>query len=189
MPLPPAAPRRKMHARTIVCEGFARDDGLWDIEGRIVDTKEYRYTEPYRGARPTGTHVHDMVVRLTIDGDMTVRDIAARHGLLAVAPTALKAPGAFRQLIGASVGPGWRKRVQAAAGGVAGCTHVREMLPQMATVAFQTVNGWPQDAEGASQAYRFDTEEGKFVDGCIGWSRDGEMVATLHPHLRRKATP
>jgi hypothetical protein len=62
----------------------------------------------------------------------------------------------------------------------------------MATVAFQTINGWPEDAPdpstGKPQPYRFSAEADGFVDGCIGWSRDGEMVATLHPHLRRTAS-
>src|SRR6185503_19700597 len=46
MSLSAPAPRRHLHTRSITCEGFARDDGLWDIEARIVDTKTYRVEEP-----------------------------------------------------------------------------------------------------------------------------------------------
>jgi hypothetical protein len=75
MPLSEPAPRRHLHTRKITCEGFARDDGLWDIEARIVDTKTYSVDEPFRGLREPGMPVHDMQLRLTLDRDMVVRDI------------------------------------------------------------------------------------------------------------------
>ena len=84
MNLPSAVPRTLKHTRRITCEGYLRDDGLWDIDARIVDTKAYRYTEPDRGSRGIGEPVHDMSVRLTIDDAMTVRDIEHRLGRTAV---------------------------------------------------------------------------------------------------------
>ena len=41
MPLSPSAPRQLMHNRAIECRGYEREDGLWDIEGHLVDTKTY----------------------------------------------------------------------------------------------------------------------------------------------------
>ena len=58
MTLSAPAPRRPLHNRTIVCEGFQREDRLFDIEARIVDTKAYAYTEPMRGHREPGDPVH-----------------------------------------------------------------------------------------------------------------------------------
>ena len=75
MPLSAPSPRRHLHTRNIACEGYARDDGLWDIEARIVDTKTYQVEEPFRGVRTPGMPVHDMQLRLTLDRDMVVRDI------------------------------------------------------------------------------------------------------------------
>ena len=49
---------------TIVCEGFKRADGDWDIEARIVDTKTHKTVEPYRGEREAGAPVHDMALPL-----------------------------------------------------------------------------------------------------------------------------
>ena len=43
MPLPPAAPRKAVHTRSIDCRGYEREDGLWDIEGRLVDTKAFHW--------------------------------------------------------------------------------------------------------------------------------------------------
>jgi len=37
MPLSPPVGRQHLHTRRVVCQGFFRDDGLWDIEGRITD--------------------------------------------------------------------------------------------------------------------------------------------------------
>ena len=75
MSLSTPAPRRHLHTRTIKCEGFERDDGLFDIEARIIDQKTYAVEEPYRGRRAAGMHVHDMQLRLTLDRAMTVRGI------------------------------------------------------------------------------------------------------------------
>ena len=75
MTLTPPVPRRHMHTRTITCEGYLRDDGLWDIEASLVDRKPYRYTEPFRGPRDVGSDVHHMRIRLTVDGEMLVHGI------------------------------------------------------------------------------------------------------------------
>ena len=44
MPLSAPAPRHFMHNRAIECRGYQREDGLWDIEGHLVDTKTYATT-------------------------------------------------------------------------------------------------------------------------------------------------
>ncbi len=47
MPLSAPAPRQLMHNRAIECRGYQREDGMWDIEGHLVDTKTYRPASPY----------------------------------------------------------------------------------------------------------------------------------------------
>ena len=37
--LPPPAPRRHLHTRAVIMQGFRHDDGLWDIEGEMKDCK------------------------------------------------------------------------------------------------------------------------------------------------------
>lgn len=183
MPLTTAAPRRLRHTRTIVCEGYQREDGLWDIEARLVDTKAYAYREPERGLRPVGEAVHDMWVRLTVGDDLIVRAVEVD---MAAHPYAgcLGAPPAFQGLVGKSVGPGWRKTVQAQVGGALGCTHVRELLSPMATIAFQTVLGWPED-DGQEQPARVTGEPNGFLNGCKAWDQRGEMVRTMYPQWYR----
>jgi hypothetical protein len=176
--------RRHLHTRTIVCEGFLRDDGLYDIEASIVDTKSYRYTEPMRGVREAGSAVHDMRVRLTICTEMIVRDIEVVMPSTPY-PACQSAPPNFRGLIGAKVGSGWRRAVEACVGATRGCTHVRELLFPMATVAFQTLGGWTPD--DGTRGVRVDppSRGGKpyFIDGCISWAANGEVVRQMYPQF------
>ena len=60
MPLPtPSAKRVRMHQRSVKFEGFKRADGLWDIEARLVDTKDHDFPLSSGLIRP-GQAVHDM---------------------------------------------------------------------------------------------------------------------------------
>jgi hypothetical protein len=188
MSLSPAAPRRHLHTRTIACEGYERDDGLFDIEARIIDTKTYAVDEPYRGHREAGEHVHDMQLRLTLDRAMTVRDIEVTTNHAPYASCSTVAP-AYKDLVGAKVGGGWRKAISEAVGGTKGCTHLRELLMPVATVAFQTLSSWPRKGEVATEE-KPDTSAKKpyFLDGCKAWSTDGEVVKKLFPlHYRPRA--
>jgi len=33
--------RRLMHTRTVECNGYIREDGLWEVEARLVDVKPF----------------------------------------------------------------------------------------------------------------------------------------------------
>ncbi|MFN0163829.1 MAG: DUF2889 domain-containing protein [Burkholderiales bacterium] len=180
MSLPPAAPRRHLHTRTIDCQGYAREDGLFDIEARIVDTKTYPIDEPYRGLRPAGTHVHEMRLRLTLDTDMTVRDIAVSTEHAPYDPCFTVEPS-FKKLIGAKVGGGWRKAVNEAVGGTRGCTHLKELLMPAATVAFQTMGSWPKKDEAPPTNADGSLKRPYFIDGCKSWAADGPVVERLYP--------
>jgi Protein of unknown function (DUF2889) len=185
MPLPSPAPRKHLHTRTITCEGYERDDGLYDIEAQIIDRKTYDVDEPYRGHRPAGAHVHDMQVRLTLDKSMTVQKIAAttNHAPYDVCPEV--APG-YQRLVGAKIGAGWRKAVAEAVGRTRGCTHITELLMPMATVAFQTMGSWPKGGKVATEAQPdHSAKKPYFIDGCHAWASDGPVVKRLFPlHYR-----
>lgn len=185
MSLPEPSPRKHLHTRTIRCEGYERDDGLFDIEAQIVDQKSYDVEEPYRGHRPAGSHVHDMQVRLTLDRDMVVRAIAVVTNHAPYDPCPGVAP-AYQRLVGAKIGAGWRKAVAEATGRTKGCTHINELLLPMATVAFQTMGSWPKGGRVATEAQP-DQAATKpyFIDGCKSWASDGPVVKKLFPlHYR-----
>src|SRR6202162_4188390 len=47
---------------------------------------------------------------------------------------------AFTPLVGMQIKAGFLREATNAVGGTIGCTHLRELLQQMATTAFQTIN-------------------------------------------------
>ena len=67
--------RKKIHNRTVHCEGFLREDGLWDIEGHLRDTKTYSFESDHRGEVKAGTAIHDMTIRLTLDDNLNIIDV------------------------------------------------------------------------------------------------------------------
>ena len=79
MPLPPnefSASRKELHLRQIEMRGFERDDGLFDIEGRVNDRKPRAFKSP-AGERHVGAgeFIHDMWLRITVDRDLVVQSI------------------------------------------------------------------------------------------------------------------
>ena len=58
MPLSPPAPRRHIHTRRIECRGYLREDGLWDVDAWIEDTKTYPFESELRGTVEAGGQVH-----------------------------------------------------------------------------------------------------------------------------------
>ena len=181
MPLSNPVPRRHLHTRKIVCEGYERDDGLFDIEARIVDTKTYETEDPYRGKRAAGMPVHDMQVRLTLDRGYVVRaiEVTTNDAPYDICPTV--APG-YQKLIGARVGAGWRKAVTESVGRTKGCTHITELLMPVATVAFQTMGNWKAERDKSAA----EMTKPSYIDGCKAWASDGPVVERLFPMFYRK---
>jgi hypothetical protein len=189
--LPPPEAREPIHQRTISTQGFLRADGLWDIEAELIDTKAYASTTSGDRLRGIGEPVHRMQIRLTIDDEFVVRGAVAA---MLDTPFFECAPAAdpFDGLIGARIGPGWRKQVDAAMGGIRGCTHLRELLGVMATVAFQTVPGWRRHEDRLRGKLRESaTEPAHQMGKCLSWDFDGPVIARIAPQFigyqRKKA--
>ena len=74
MPLPtPKSPRLPKHTRSIEAQAYEREDGLWDIDARITDTKT-RATALASGIRKAGDPIHDLWLRITIDTQLNIVD-------------------------------------------------------------------------------------------------------------------
>ena len=139
MPLTPSSARKPLHTRQVTCEGYLREDGLIDIEGHLLDTKPFDFPNTDRGGViRAGEALHGMSIRLTLDNDLTIRDAEA---VMDYTPYnyCKTIAAVFKQLVGVSIGPGWRLRVKEIMGGTRGCTHLTELLGPMATTAFQTL--------------------------------------------------
>src|SRR6185436_21101796 len=111
MPLSEPVPRKLMHTRAIECKGYEREDGLWDIEAHLADTKTFPHTRRSGDSvRQPGEPVHDMWIRFTIDLDLKIHDVEARTDEGPYPICGDIAPN-FKGLIGITIGAGWRKRI------------------------------------------------------------------------------
>lgn len=185
MPLPQPANRQRLHTRRIVCEGFLREDGLWDIEAHLIDTKTYAFANNDRGTIEPGEPLHEMRLRLTLDDAMVVRGVEAVTEAGPYTVCGAITP-AFKVLEGLAIGSGWRRRVHELLGGVKGCTHLVELLGPMATVAFQTLwsaKGREKRAKDAPDATGDAPPPRKpaYIDGCHALASDGPIVRDHHP--------
>jgi hypothetical protein len=180
MPLPEPAAREPIHTRLIDCRGFRRADGLWDIDGRLTDTKTYAFTNRWRGELAPGEPVHDMRIRLTVDANMVVREA---HAATEAAPFAVCPEVAPRLgvLVGECIGPGWSRTIRRLVGGNRGCTHLTELLGRMATAAFQTIMPLrAHEAEARGEPLPARPPE-RLVDSCHAWRVGGPVIAEFYP--------
>ncbi len=138
MPLSEPVAREHLHTRTVTCQGFRRADGLWDIEGHLVDQKTYAFSNEERGAMAPGDPVHDMWLRLTIDDDFIVRGVEAHMDAnpFKICP---QITPAYEKLVGLTIARGWTRKTKELFSGAHGCTHLLELLGPIATTAFQTI--------------------------------------------------
>ena len=72
MSLPDPSPRKPLHTRKISFEGFLRDDGLWDIDAELRDSKSYPIHMHERGELAPGDAIHQMRIRVTVDDSLTI---------------------------------------------------------------------------------------------------------------------
>lgn len=179
MPLPESAPRRLIHTRAIECKGYQREDGLWDIEAHLVDTKTDVHTRRNGGReRQPGEPVHDLWLRLTIDLDMKIHDAEAVTDAGPYAHCGDITPN-FKQLRGITIGPGWRRAIAERVGGVKGCTHLVELLGPLGTTAFQAT-GRARQARDAARAV---AKRPYQINSCHVYKDDSDEVRERWPQF------
>ena len=178
MPLPKSAPRKELHCRSIEMRGFSREDGLFDIEGRITDVKQERLT-PHVGRHvEIGEPLHDMWVRLVIDKEMMVHEAVAVTDAAPYSVCPEIAP-AVSLLKGARMSRGWRAAISEKLGGVGGCTHIRELLNSMGSTAFQTMVSVMR--KEMPKALAGDSAKPRMLDSCHAHASDGVVVMHKYP--------
>ena len=177
--------RRPMHLRRIEMRAWARDDGLWDVEAHLHDEKPFAYDDPGRGVQQPGDPVHDIRVRLTVDDDRVIRDVAVEMGSMPFG-TCHEVKESLRPLVGERVGPGWR-HVLKKLPRQATCAHVREVLVPLATVVNQGMSlGRDPAGRIAIEPDAGRATPPSFVDDCHSWRADGPAVARFYPQFSRR---
>lgn len=158
-----------------------REDGLWDIEAKLLDTRPFSYTD-FRGrTKPADEPVHQMLVRITVNDEMTI--VAAEAEMLDVPHKTCHHPASMiGSMVGARIGAGWKETVRKRLPISDGCTHLSELLVTMATAVFQTMafgkdpaNSDPRIVANQSETPPF------FLDKCHSWRRDLANVREIFP--------
>ena len=173
------AAREPLHRRAIEIQGYKRADGLYDIEGHLVDSKPYDF-KLAAGVRRAGEPVHDMWLRITVDRQLHIVDAAASMDAMPYAGGCNAIEPAYRKLVGLAIRPGFHQRVKELLGGVHGCTHITELAGMLATAAFQTMAG-----QGVQ-----DPERKPFqLDGCHALASTSVVVGRYYPKWYRGTQP
>jgi hypothetical protein len=137
--LPPAGPRALLHTRQVHCTGWERDDGLWEVEGRLSDVRTHDQDD-MRGnaARKAGEPIHLMALRITLDDSFTIvaAEAVTRQSPYADCP---RVNDGYARLVGLRIEAGFNHAVKLRFRGAQGCTHLTELLGPMATTAFQAI--------------------------------------------------
>lgn len=182
----PQVARKEHHHRQIDLRFYHREDGLFEVEGRLVDRKTVAFRRQLSDVdSPPGDILHDITVSLVFDQAMRVHAATAR---MQATPFDIcpRAEGTLTPLIGLHMANGWNKSVRSLLRGARSCTHSVELLGPLATTAFQglaplrlaTLNA-PEN-EALRQAK---------VDSCYAYAEQRSVVARLWPQLHRPAAP
>lgn len=134
----PSASLRLIHTRKILCQGFLRDDGRWQIEVGLEDTKTY--PAPLHNARiaSPGEPIHGIKLVVVVDDEMLIHEVNAKF-LHAPDQDCHAATLAYQKLVGMTIGKGFYSQARSRIQNAEGCAHISELLPTLATAAIQTV--------------------------------------------------
>jgi hypothetical protein len=181
---PPPAARRRLHLRRVSCEGFQREDGLFEIEGLLIDTKPTQLRLVNKEV-PPGEPIHQMRVRLTIDGERRIVDASAyseHHPY----PDCMEVEAGYRRLVGMRIEPGFTREAKRLFRGTQGCSHMTELLPLMASIAFQVL--WA-DSDFTTVDPQGSAERSSPLGGCHALRLDGDIVRTYFPEHCKEPAP
>ncbi|MBM3387328.1 MAG: DUF2889 domain-containing protein, partial [Betaproteobacteria bacterium] len=107
MALPPASPRKLSHTRSVVYRGYDRDDGLWDLDAELTDTKPYTFEVPNEQPLPAHEPLHRLAIRLTLDDSMLIHAVAVAMDSTPHLVCGQVSPK-LQALVGCRLGRGWR---------------------------------------------------------------------------------
>ena len=85
----------------------------------------------------------------------------------------------MRDIIGLRIGYGWIKQVRERIGTDRSCTHLMDLLGQLAATAYQTLHAAIEERE----AQQKDREKPPILDTCLALSTSGDVVKNLWPEF------
>ena len=175
--------RRLVHTRSIKVEAYARDDGLWDLEAVLTDTKARDFILA-TGLRPVGEPVHDLVLTVTIDTQLNIVAAEARSRSVPYPGQCEVIEPDYSKLVGLNLLQNFRKLALARLGRINGCTHLTELAGVLPTAAVQAFAGEVfRTHESARQSEEIKPWQ---LDRCHALRSDGPAVAQFYPRWYRR---
>jgi hypothetical protein len=180
MPLPEPAERDSIQTREIKVSSFRRHDGMWDVDGQLVDIAAVPIKNYTGGLIEAGRPIHDMRVRLTLNESVEIVsvDVSMDAHPYPVCPGILPA---YQKLVGEKIGRGWNRRIRELFGGVGGCVHIIDLLSTVGTIGFKSVIR-ESGQDDAAPEDRVDDKPYQ-VNSCHALASNGEIVRDRWPEL------
>jgi hypothetical protein len=176
MPLPaPTCPREPSYQRSITVSTHVRSDGLWDIEGHLVDVWPGEQVIA-GGSLPSRQPMHEMWLRFTVDRSATIVAAQAATDAGPYGAACATITPDYGQFVGVQIARGYRDAIRRLFGRTAGCTHINELAGVMGSAALQAL--WHE--------FSADPEVRPFsIDGCHALKASGAQVAQYFPRWHR----
>jgi hypothetical protein len=162
-----------MHNRSYQVHSFEREDGNWDIEAELIDSKAYDFTKRSGEVRQAGTAFHHMHMRITIDKTFTILDAVVAYDAAPFGEVCTSISDEYKDLIGMNLLKGFRQQVKERFARTAGCTHMSELAGVLPTAAIQTMTRRSGSPEPTKKPFH--------LDGCRAWRLDGEITKEHYP--------
>lgn len=174
-----ACEREEIHCRRMEMHAYRRADGLFEVEGRIIDTKTYDFKVASSDlVVPAGESIHNLGLVLVFDKSMVVRGVrsfadAAPYDICPLAGRQLQA------LVGVSMTRGWNAEVRKRLERADNCTHLVGLLGPMATTAFQSLSilrmGSPPELDADGRP--------KKIGSCYAYGAGRAVVQRMWPEF------
>jgi hypothetical protein len=167
--------RVPLHTRRVTLQGYRRSDGLYDIEGRLHDTKSYDRASHGVFVK-AGEPIHEMLLRITVGVDFVIRDVHVESVVVPYVGYCDVIAIDYAKLKGMKLAAGFMREARSLFGGTQGCTHLTELIGAVATAAFQTMSE-ELNARGTERPFQ--------LDGCHALKTDSPVVKEFHPKWYR----
>lgn len=175
MPLsPPSVSRQLLHTRCVQVQGYAREDGMLDIDAELTDVKSYDF-EGHHGTHEAGKPVHALWLRLTVDEQYTIVAAEAAYDAAPYGAACSAIASAYQDLVGMNLLRGFRQQVKARFGRTAGCTHMTELSLVLPTAAVQSMSRQRRARAASSDQRPFQ------LDGCHALDVRGDVARHYYP--------
>ncbi len=184
MPLSKSVPRKSLHQRQITCQGYEREDGMWDIEVHLLDTRSRPTSNQWRGEVAAGAPIHEMWLRWTVDENIVIRAIEV---VMDAAPFPQRCPAVppnYQRLVGVSVAKGFIKEAQARIGRTENCTHLATMMQVAATCTMQTLYAGRSSTEDMAtrlKIFNSGSDRPPLLNTCHSYAEDSPIIQKIWP--------